>query len=73
MKDLLKLWESDWFCLFEALERLNQEDSEKEIFIRNIGQIILAAINQQLFHYYNHGGQKVLIEKWLKIKIGNPY
>jgi len=65
-KELIKLWESGWSCLFEALEELNQEDLEKEVFIRNIGQTIRSAIDRQLCHYSYHVGQIVFIGKMIK-------
>ena len=42
-----------------------QNDLEKEIFIRNMGQTVLEAINRQLAHYPYHVGQIVFIGKML--------
>ena len=64
-KELLQLWESDWSCLFDALDSLSQKDLEKEVFIRNMGQTVRAAIDRQLCHYAYHVGQIVFIGKMI--------
>ena len=64
-KELLQLWESGWSCLFDTLDSLSQKDLEKEVFIRNMGQTVRAAIDRQLCHYAYHVGQIVFIGKMI--------
>lgn len=60
---ILNAWESGWCCLFDALDSLKDEDLIKEIFIRNMGQTVQAALQRQLAHYAYHVGQIVFIGK----------
>mgnify|MGYP000905558079 FL=1 len=60
---ILNAWESGWCCLFDALDSLKEEDLTKEIFIRNMGQTVQAALHRQLAHYAYHVGQIVFIGK----------
>ena len=61
--ELLEIWDRGWACLFQALDDLNIEDLNKEIFIRNQGHTVIQAINRQLAHYPYHIGQIVFIGK----------
>jgi len=63
---ILNVWESGWCCLFDAMDTLKDEDLSKEVFIRNMGQTVLAALHRQLAHYAYHVGQIVFIEKTIK-------
>ena len=60
---ILNAWESGWCCLFDALDSIKDEDLIKEIFIRNMGQAVQAALQRQLAHYAYHVGQIVFIGK----------
>ena len=60
---ILNTWESGWCCLFEALDTLKDENLIKEIFIRNMGKSVQAALHRQLAHYAYHVGQIVFIGK----------
>ncbi|MEM7163246.1 MAG: DUF1572 family protein [Bacteroidota bacterium] len=62
-KELLEKWEEGWTCLFSAIEPLEKQDLEKEVFIRNMGHSVVEAINRQLCHYSYHIGQIVQIAK----------
>mgnify|MGYP006061439645 FL=1 len=72
---ILNAWESGWCCLFEALDTLKDEDLIKEIFIRNMGKSVQAALHRQLAHYAYHVGQIVFIgnavtnENWDSLSI----
>jgi hypothetical protein len=48
---LLKIWEAGWACLFEALNSVNKDNFQTEIYIRNMGHTIIEAFNRQLTHY----------------------
>lgn len=61
--ELMETWNKGWKCLFEALDSLNPEDLQKEIFIRNLRQTAMDAINRQLAHYPYHIGQIIYIAK----------
>ena len=65
---LLRYWEKGWKCVFEALESINEENFQTEIYIRNIGHTVVEAINRQLAHYAYHIGQIVFIGKMIKGK-----
>ena len=61
--ELLSKWNEGWYCLFNALNPLTEDDLSKEIFIRNQGHSVIEAINRQLAHYPYHIGQIVFIGK----------
>ena len=62
---ILQQWNKGWNCFFDTFNALTNNDLEKEIFIRNMGQTVLEAINRQLAHYPYHVGQIVFIGKML--------
>ena len=64
-KTILQSWEEGWCCFFDAIDALEEEDLKKEVFIRNMGQTVLAALNRQLAHYAYHVGQIVFLGKTL--------
>jgi len=61
--EMLKLWEEGWACLFTALESINEKNSNKLVYIRNVGHSVVEAINRQLCHYSYHVGQMVFLAK----------
>ncbi|MBO6211527.1 DUF1572 domain-containing protein [Algoriella sp.] len=61
--ELLSKWNEGWYCLFNTLNPLTEDDLSKEIFIRNQGHSVIEAINRQLAHYPYHIGQIVFIGK----------
>ncbi|AUC15142.1 hypothetical protein BTO06_08325 [Tenacibaculum sp. SZ-18] len=64
-EDLITYWESGWECLFNAINPLKTEDSERIIYIRNEGHTVTEGINRQLCHYAYHVGQIVFLGKIL--------
>lgn len=62
-EELMVRWHAGWDCLIATLDGLQQEDFQKEIFIRNMGHSVVEAINRQLAHYPYHVGQIVFIGK----------
>ncbi len=74
-KELLEKWQEGWDCLFNTLESLQENDLNKEIYIRNMGHSVYDAINRQLAHYAYHIGQIVFLgkiiqnEKWKSLSI----
>ena len=62
---MIALWNQGWQCLFNAVDALKPEDLEKEIYIRNMGHVVVDAINRQLSHYAYHVGQIVFLGKML--------
>jgi hypothetical protein len=62
-KELMEIWERGWEVLFDTLEKLNFQDLEKIIYIRNEGHTVTESINRQLCHYSYHIGQIVMIGK----------
>ena len=65
-KTILASWEAGWCCLFNAMDTLKDEDLSKEVFVRNMGQTVLAALHRQLAHYAYHIVQIVFIGKTIK-------
>jgi uncharacterized damage-inducible protein DinB len=61
--EMLTKWNEGWACLFDAMEKLENVDLTTIIYIRNMGQTVLEAINRQLAHYPYHIGQIVFIGK----------
>ncbi len=64
--ELLEKWNDGWACLFKALNSINADNFDTEIYIRNQGHSIVEAINRQLGHYAYHVGQIVLIGRVIK-------
>jgi Protein of unknown function (DUF1572) len=62
-KDVMKLWEDGWRCVFEALEPLSDSDTERTVTIRGEAHSVMQAINRQIAHYAYHCGQIVLLAK----------
>jgi len=73
--EILSKWEEGWTCLFDALDTINVENINTEVYIRNQGHTIPEAINRQLAHYAYHVGQIVFTgrmikgEAWLSLSI----
>ncbi|MCC6289163.1 MAG: DUF1572 family protein [Chitinophagaceae bacterium] len=65
-KALLDIWEKGWSCFLGALEKLEENDLLKIIYIRSEPLIVADAINRQLAHYPHHVGQIIYIGKMLK-------
>lgn len=66
--ELLVRWGEGWECLFTALDSINKENFDTEIYIRNQAHSIMEAVNRQLAHYSYHIGQIVYIARMLKGK-----
>ncbi len=74
-EELLSKWDYGWKCLFEALNSINEQNFDTEIYIRNQSHSIIEAINRQFAHYSYHIGQIVYIgrmikgDKWISLTI----
>lgn len=64
-EEILSKWNEGWNCLFDSLNKLNSDDLEKIVYIRNQGHTVVEAINRQLAHCAYHTGQIVYIGKML--------
>jgi len=62
---MMAKWNAGWDCLLSTLHRLNEDDLDKIIYIRNQGHTVKEAIERQLAHYPYHVGQIVFIAKML--------
>lgn len=60
---LMRLWESGWGCVFNAIEPLSDVDIGRTVAIRGEAHSVMQAINRQVAHYANHVGQIVLLAK----------
>jgi hypothetical protein len=67
-ENLLAYWSKGWDCMYDAIKPLTDEDLQKIIYIRNLGQTAQDAIARQLCHYSYHIGQIVYIGIMLKNK-----
>lgn len=63
---LLANWEAAWQCLFENFDRINEDNFDTIIYIRNQGHTISEALNRQITHCAYHVGQIVFIGKMIK-------
>jgi len=61
--DLMRMWESGWACVFNALEPLSEADINRTVLIRGEPHSVMQAINRQIAHYAHHIGQIVLLAK----------
>jgi len=62
-EEMLRLWESGWKCLFDALEQLTDADLIRTVTIRTEPHSVMQAINRQVAHYAYHVGQIVFLAK----------
>lgn len=65
-EEMVADWNKGWQCLFENLLKINAENSDTIVYIRNEGHTIAEAINRQLCHYSYHIGQMVVLGKMAK-------
>ena len=65
-KELLEKWEEGWDTLFQAIDSVNDENFDTQIYIRNNAHSIMEAFNRQLGHYAYHVGQMVFLGKMIK-------
>lgn len=74
-EELTAKWNEGWECLFKALNAINTDNFDTEIYIRNQSHSIIEAVNRQLSHYSYHIGQIAFIgkmkksEKWKSLTI----
>jgi hypothetical protein len=66
VNELLEKWEAGWGCLFSALDTINIDNFDQQVFIRNQAHSIVEAVNRQLAHYAYHIGQIVYIARMVK-------
>ncbi len=64
--EMLDKWEDGWTCLFEAVDSVNRDNFDSEIFIRNQSHTIVEAINRQMMHYAYHIGQIVYVGRMIR-------
>lgn len=65
-KELFERWKEGWDCLFTALNTVNKENFETQVYIRNQAHSITGAINRQLAHYAYHIGQIAYVARMIK-------
>lgn len=64
--ELLEKWNDGWFCLFEALNSINEDNFKTKVYIRKQEHSIIEAVNRQLAHYSYHIGQIVYVGRMVK-------
>jgi uncharacterized damage-inducible protein DinB len=62
-KEVMERWNDAWTLFFSVLNNLTEEDLDKTVYIRNMGQTVTDALNRQVAHYAYHIGQMVYIGK----------
>lgn len=70
-QQLYTVWEKGWNTLFSTLNKLNEEDLLKNVYIRSESHTVIDAIERQIAHYSYHVGQIVYIGKQLKSEAWN--
>lgn len=65
-EELLAFWNKGWDCFLNTLDKLETNNLDQIIYIRNEGHTVIEAINRQLAHYPYHIGQIVFYAKLLK-------
>ncbi|MDR3699492.1 MAG: DUF1572 family protein [Candidatus Sulfopaludibacter sp.] len=60
---LMEAWEAGWAYVFRALEPLSDADLGRTVTIRGEPHSVMQAINRQIAHYAQHGGQIILLAK----------
>lgn len=65
-QELIATWEKGWEILFKTLDKLEEEDLLKSIYIRGERHTVIEAIERQMAHYAYHVGQIVYIGKQIK-------
>jgi hypothetical protein len=63
---LMKVWNTGWDCVFEALKPLSDADMERTVTIRGEPHSFMQAINRQIAHYPYHIGQIIFLAKHFK-------
>lgn len=66
--ELIEKWNEGWACLFLALNSIEDDNFNAELFIRNQSHTIPEALNRQMMHYAYHIGQIVYIGRMIKGK-----
>lgn len=64
--EMLEKWEQGWKVLFDALDQVDAQNIDTQVYIRNQGHSIVEAVQRQLCHYAYHVGQIVFYTKILK-------
>ena len=65
-ESLMKLWETGWQTLFDAIEPIGPDEFLRTVTIRGEPHTVVEAINRQLTHYAYHVGQIVFLAKHLR-------
>lgn len=61
--EMMKLWESGWKYVFDALEPLEEGALTRTVTIRTEPHSVMQAINRQMGHYSYHVGQITFLAK----------
>lgn len=63
--EIMEAWEIGWDRLFKELEKCDENDFDKEVYIRNQSHHLIEAVSRQLTHYAAHIGQLIYLAKML--------
>ncbi|MBK6266148.1 DUF1572 family protein [Marivirga sp. S37H4] len=65
-EELLNKWDEGWSCFFAALDSINEENINTEIYIRDQAHSVMEAVHRQFAHYSYHIGQMVYVGRMVK-------
>ena len=67
-KELIDRWHKSWKLFLDVLHQLREDDLDRIIYIRNMGQTVTEALDRQLAHYASHIGQMIYLGKMIMDK-----
>lgn len=65
-EELLQDWNAGWQAVFDAIDRLTEDDLMKTVYIRAQAHSVIQAMERQVSHYAQHVGQMVYLGKQIK-------
>ena len=65
-EELLQDWNVGWQAVFDAIDRLTEDDLMKTVYIRAQAHSVIQAMERQVSHYAQHVGQMVYLGKQIK-------
>lgn len=68
IEEIQEMWLTGWKIVFQALDKLQDSDLSKTVYIRSQPHTVQQAIVRQVAHYSYHTGQIVYLAKMLKGK-----
>ncbi len=67
-QEIINLWNDGWNCVLNAIDEINKDNIQQNVFIRNEPLTVSDALLRQLSHYSYHIGQIITIAIIIKNK-----